>query len=232
MLYGAYQARKAIREKDECILVEGYTDVISLHQAGIENVVASSGTALTVEQIGLIKRNTNNIKILYDGDPAGIKAALRGLDLVLEQDLNVRIVLLPDREDPDSYLARVGATAFTEYIARQAKDFILFKADLLMQEAGSDPVKRSGVVRDIVTSIAKIPDPVKRSLFVQECARVAQVDEAILMSETNKLVLAQMQKRHAPGREGERSPADVSSDTDAVPVPAGQAPEQEAARKA
>ncbi|HRK79887.1 MAG TPA: DNA primase [Saprospiraceae bacterium] len=232
VLYGAYQARKAIREKDECILVEGYTDVISLHQAGIENVVASSGTALTVEQIGLIKRNTNNIKILYDGDPAGIKAALRGLDLVLEQDLNVRIVLLPDREDPDSYLARVGATAFTEYIARQAKDFILFKADLLMQEAGSDPVKRSGVVRDIVTSIAKIPDPVKRSLFVQECARVAQVDEAILMSETNKLVLAQMQKRHAPGREGERSPADVSSDTDAVPVPAGQAPEQEAARKA
>lgn len=232
VLYGAYQARKAIREKDECILVEGYTDVISLHQAGIENVVASSGTALTVEQIGLIKRNTNNIKILYDGDPAGIKAALRGLDLVLEQDLNVRIVLLPDREDPDSYLARVGATAFTEYIDRQAKDFILFKADLLMQEAGSDPVKRSGVVRDIVTSIAKIPDPVKRSLFVQECARVAQVDEAILMSETNKLVLAQMQKRHAPGREGERPPADVSSDTDAVPVPAGQAPEQEAARKA
>ncbi|HRJ14150.1 MAG TPA: DNA primase, partial [Saprospiraceae bacterium] len=232
VLYGAYQARKAIREKDECILVEGYTDVISLHQAGIENVVASSGTALTVEQIGLIKRNTNNIKILYDGDPAGIKAALRGLDLVLEQDLNVRIVLLPDREDPDSYLAKVGATAFTEYIDRQAKDFILFKADLLMQEAGSDPVKRSGVVRDIVTSIAKIPDPVKRSLFVQECARVAQVDEAILMSETNKLVLAQMQKRHAPGREGERSPADVSSDTDAVPVPAGQAPEQEAARKA
>ncbi|MBE2208353.1 MAG: DNA primase [Saprospiraceae bacterium] len=232
VLYGAYQARKAIREKDECILVEGYTDVISLHQAGIENVVASSGTALTVEQIGLIKRNTNNIKILYDGDPAGIKAALRGLDLVLEQDLNVRIVLLPDREDPDSYLAKVGATAFTEYIDRQAKDFILFKADLLMQEAGSDPVKRSGVVRDIVTSIAKIPDPVKRSLFVQECARVAQVDEAILMSETNKLVLAQMQKRHAPGRDGERSPADVSSDTDAVPVPAGQAPEQEVARKA
>lgn len=232
VLYGAYQARKAIREKDECILVEGYTDVISLHQAGIENVVASSGTALTVEQIGLIKRNTNNIKILYDGDPAGIKAALRGLDLVLEQDLNVRIVLLPDREDPDSYLAKVGATEFTEYIDRQAKDFILFKADLLMQEAGSDPVKRSGVVRDIVTSIAKIPDPVKRSLFVQECARVAQVDEAILMSETNKLVLAQMQKRHAPGRDGERSPADVSSDTDAVPVPAGQAPEQEVARKA
>jgi len=232
VLYGAYQARKAIREKDECILVEGYTDVISLHQAGIENVVASSGTALTVEQIGLIKRNTNNIKILYDGDPAGIKAALRGLDLVLEQDLNVRIVLLPDREDPDSYLAKVGATAFTEYIDRQAKDFILFKADLLMQEAGSDPVKRSGVVRDIVTSIAKIPDPVKRSLFVQECARVAQVDEAILMSETNKLVLAQMQKRHAPGRDGERSPADVSSDTDAVPVPAGQVPEQEVARKA
>jgi DNA primase len=227
VLYGAFQARKAIREKDECILVEGYTDVISLHQAGIENVVASSGTSLTVEQIGLIKRNTNNIKILYDGDPAGIKAALRGLDLVLEQDLNVRIVLLPDREDPDSYLARVGATAFTEYVDRQAKDFILFKAGLLMQEAGTDPVKRSGVVRDIVASISKIPDPVKRSLFVQECARVVQVDEGILMSETNKLVLAQMQKKHAPGREGERPPADNLSDADAVPVPSGQASEQE-----
>lgn len=231
VLYGAFQARKAIREKDECILVEGYTDVISLHQAGIENVVASSGTSLTVEQIGLIKRNTNNIKILYDGDPAGIKAALRGLDLVLEQDLNVRIVLLPDREDPDSYLARVGATAFTEYVDRQAKDFILFKAGLLMQEAGTDPVKRSGVVRDIVASISKIPDPVKRSLFVQECARVVQVDEGILMSETNKLVLAQMQKKHAPGREGERPPADNLSDADAVPVPSGQASEQETGRK-
>jgi DNA primase len=200
VLYGAFQAKKAIREKDECILVEGYTDVISLHQAGIENVVASSGTALTVEQIGLIKRNTPNIKILYDGDPAGIKAALRGVDLVLEQDLNARIVLLPDGEDPDSYLKKVGVDDFREYIDTQAKDFILFKADLLMQDAGTDPVKRTAVVRDIVSSIARIPDPVKRSLFVQECARVVQLEEQILMNETNKMVSAAMHKRQAPGR--------------------------------
>lgn len=223
VLYGAYQARKAIREKDECILVEGYTDVISLHQAGIENVVASSGTALTVEQIGLIKRNTPNVKILYDGDPAGIKAALRGLDLVLEQDLNVRIVLLPEGEDPDSYLGKVGASAFDEYIRKEAKDFILFKAGLLLKEAGADPVKRSGVIRDIVSSIARIPDPVKRSLFVQECARVVQVDEQILMSETNKLVAAQLHKTHAPGRAGEKPATGNVSDTEeAVPIAAGQ----------
>lgn len=233
VLYGAYQARKAIREKDECILVEGYTDVISLHQAGIENVVASSGTALTVEQIGLIKRNTPNVKILYDGDPAGIKAALRGLDLVLEQDLNVRIVLLPDGEDPDSYLSKVGAAAFAAYIETEAKDFILFKADMLLQEAGADPVKRSGVVRDIVSSIARIPDPVKRSLFVQECARVVQVDEQILMSETNKLVAAQLQKKQAPGRENNRPPTGNVSDSDtAAPVAAGQMETDEKARKA
>ncbi len=233
VLYGAYQARKAIREKDECILVEGYTDVISLHQAGIENVVASSGTALTVEQIGLIKRNTPNVKILYDGDPAGIKAALRGLDLVLEQDLNVRIVLLPDGEDPDSYLSKVGAAAFAAYIETEAKDFILFKADMLLQEAGADPVKRSGVVRDIVSSIARIPDPVKRSLFVQECARVVQVDEQVLMSETNKLVAAQLQKKQAPGRENNRPPTGNVSDSDtAAPVAAGQMETDEKARKA
>lgn len=223
VLYGAWQARKAIREKDECILVEGYTDVISLHQAGIENVVASSGTALTPEQIALIKRNTPNVKILYDGDPAGIKAALRGIDLILEQDLNVRIVLLPDREDPDSYLQRVGANAFAEYIEREAKDFILFKANLLMREAGADPVKRSAVIRDIVSSIARIPDPVKRALFVQECARLVQIEEAMLMSETNKLVAAHIQKKQAEASRQEPSGAEKASDAE-TPEPAPSTP--------
>ena len=130
-----FHARKAIQKADECILCEGYTDVISLHQSGIENVVASSGTSLTVDQIRQIKRFTPNIKILYDGDAAGVKAALRGLDLILEEDMNVRVVLLPDKEDPDSYVQRVGATAFQEFIDKQAKDFILFKAQLLMEDA-------------------------------------------------------------------------------------------------
>lgn len=195
VLYGAYFAKRGIRQADECILVEGYTDVISLYQAGIENVVASSGTSLTVEQILLIKRYTPNIKIIYDGDPAGIKAALRGLDLVLEQGMNVKVVLLPDKEDPDSYLQRVGATAFQEYIDQHAQDFILFKAEVLLKEAGNDPVKKAGVIKDIVGSIAKIPDPIIRGLFVRECARVVGVEESLLVQETNKLVTQAFKKK-------------------------------------
>ena len=188
VLYGAYFAKKSIRKEGECILVEGYTDVISLHQAGIENVVASSGTSLTVEQIRLIKRYTPNVKIIYDGDIAGVKAALRGLDLVLEQGMNVKVVLLPEGEDPDSYLQSVGATAFKEYIDQQAQDFILFKAKVLLKEAGDDPVKKAGVIKDIVDSIAKIPDPIIRGLFVRECAKVVGVEEELLVAETNKRV--------------------------------------------
>lgn len=184
-LYGAHQARKSIRQKDECIMVEGYTDVISLHQAGIENVVASSGTSLTVDQINLVKRFTPNIKILYDGDAAGVKAALRGLDLVLEQDLNVKVVLLPEGEDPDSYLQKVGVTAFTEYLDQQANDFILFKTQLLMEEAADDPVKKANLIKDIVGSIARIPDAIKRSLYIKQCASVMGIDEDILIQETN-----------------------------------------------
>ncbi|HMQ91424.1 MAG TPA: DNA primase, partial [Flavilitoribacter sp.] len=149
VLYGAFFAKQAIRQQDECILVEGYTDVISLHQAGIQNVVASSGTSLTTDQIRLIKRYTPNVKIIYDGDFAGIKAALRGVDLLLEQDLNVRIVLLPEGEDPDSYLQSVGAAVFSDYIADKSKDFVLFKADLLMKETAGDPIRRSEVIKDI-----------------------------------------------------------------------------------
>jgi len=195
ILYGAYFAKRDIRKLDECILVEGYTDVISLHQAGIENVVASSGTSLTEGQILLIKRFTPNIKILYDGDAAGIKAALRGLDLVLEKDMNVKVVLLPDGEDPDSYLQSVGATAFKEYIDKQAKDFILFKTDLLLSEVGADPVKRAGLVHDIVASIARVPDPFKRAFYIKECARVMELEEEVLIAETNKVVKNILQKR-------------------------------------
>lgn len=196
VLYGAYFAKTAIRKQDECILVEGYTDVISLHQAGIENVVASSGTSLTIEQIRLIKRYTPNVKILFDGDNAGIKAALRGVDMLLEQDLNIRVVILPEGEDPDSYLKKVGSTAFQEYInGEEAKDFILFKADLLLKEAGNDPIKRAGLIKEIVASIARVPDPLKRSLFVKECARLFDVGEELLINETNKAVSAQLKRR-------------------------------------
>lgn len=194
-LYGAHQARKSIRKNDECILVEGYTDVISLHQAGIENVVASSGTSLTVEQIGLIKRYTPNVKILYDGDAAGVKAALRGLDLVLEQDLNVKVVLLPEGEDPDSYMQQVGITAFQEYLSSQANDFILFKTQLLMKEADGDPIKKTKLIKDIVGSIARIPDDIKRSLYIKQCASVMDIDEAILIQETNNVGNALLRKK-------------------------------------
>jgi len=196
VLYGAYFAKGPIRKQDECILVEGYTDVISLHQAGIENVVASSGTSLTTGQIHLIKRYTSNVKVLFDGDPAGIKAALRGIDMLLEQDLNVRIVILPEGEDPDSYLKKVGTEAFKDFInGEEAKDFILLKADLLLKEAGNDPIKRTGIIKEIVQSIARVPDPLKRSLFVKECSRLFEVDEDILINETNKAVAGQMKRR-------------------------------------
>ncbi|NUO01822.1 MAG: DNA primase, partial [Saprospiraceae bacterium] len=193
-LYGAFFAKRAIRQEDECILVEGYTDVISLHQSGIENVVASSGTSLTVEQARLIRRYTPNVKILYDGDFAGIKAALRGVDILLEQDLNVRIVLLPDGEDPDSYLQQVGVEVFKTFISQASQDFIAFKADLLMKEAGNDPVKKSHVIKDIISSIAKIPDPIKRMVYIRECSRIAQVSEQVLVNEMNKLVMQQVNK--------------------------------------
>ncbi len=196
VLYGTHLAKRAIRQQDECILVEGYTDVISLHQAGIENVVASSGTALTSEQIRLIKRYSQNIKILYDGDPAGLKAALRGLDMVLEQDLNVSVVVLPEGEDPDSYVRNAGTTAFKEYLQEKSKDFILFKVELLLQDAGDDPVRKTAAIKDIVSSIARVADPLKRSLFVKECARLVEVEEQLLVNETNKLLSRRLKSQH------------------------------------
>lgn len=194
VLYGLYFAKKAIREDDNCYLVEGYADVLSVHQAGIENVVASSGTSLTVEQIRLISRFTKNITILYDGDAAGIKASLRGLDMILEEGLNVKVVLFPDGDDPDSYVRKVGTAAFKSHIEKNKKDFILYKTDMLLGEAGNDPIKKSEVIREIVESIAKIPDSIKASVFIKECSHILQIDERSLISELNKMRLAKAKK--------------------------------------
>lgn len=212
-LYGAFQAKKAIRQLDECLLVEGYMDVISLYQAGIENVVASSGTSLTEGQLQLIRRNTQNLKILYDGDPAGIKAALRGLDLALEQDLNVKICLLPDGHDPDSYVQEFGGEQFTKYTTENAKDFIFFKTDLLLEETKGDPIKRAGLVKDIVGSIAKIPDTIKRSVYLRECSTLLQVPEQALYSEANKLITNTLKKRE------EKAARQPSAASDVPPPP-------------
>jgi DNA primase len=194
VLYGLYQAKKAIRDADNCYLVEGYADVLSVHQAGVENVVASSGTSLTIEQIRLIGRFTQNVTILYDGDAAGIKASLRGLDMILEEGLNVKVVNFPDGHDPDSYMHKVGAGAFKIYIENSRKDFILYKVDILLKEAGNDPIKRAGIIRDIVESIAKIPDNIKASVFIRECSRLLQVEERMLLTELNKMKSAKSKK--------------------------------------
>lgn len=186
VLFAMNFAKQPIRKEDECVIVEGYTDVITLHQNGIENVVASSGTSLTEGQIRLVKRYTDNIKIIYDGDAAGIKAALRGMDLVLEQDMNVKLVLLPEGHDPDSYLKEVGTDAFKAYLKENEHDFVIFKINLLLQEAGNDPIQKTVVLRNIVGSIAKIKDPLKRALYIQQCSRLMEIDEQAIISATNK----------------------------------------------
>jgi DNA primase len=195
ILYGIYQAKTTIRNLDECLLTEGYTDVISLHQNGIENAVASSGTALTDNQIRLIKRFTDNITVLYDGDSAGIKAALRGIDLLLAQGMNVKAVVFPDNEDPDSYVKKVGGEAFKKYISDNSKDFITFKTELYLGEAGTDPIKRAGVIRTVVESISKIPDAIKRSVFFKQTSQLMGISEDILISESNKILLTQQKSK-------------------------------------
>jgi DNA primase len=194
-LYGIFQAKQQIRQEDSCYLVEGYTDVISLHMAGISNVVASSGTALTEEQIQLVSRFTKHITILFDGDPAGIKASLRGIDMVLEKGLNVKIVLLPESEDPDSYARKIGAKAFQDYLKANTQDFIKFKATLLMQSAQEDPIRKAGAIKEIVQSIASIPDAVKRAVLIQQCSKLLSIDEAVLNAEQNKLILRKEQEQ-------------------------------------
>ena len=186
IVYGIYQAKGEIIKKENCFVVEGYTDVISLHQAGIHNVVASSGTSLTVEQIRLVKRYTNNLTIMYDGDDAGIKASFRGIDLVLEEGMNVRTVLFPDGEDPDSYSKKLGEEDLNEFIESNQKDFIQFKAQLLAEEAKGDPIKTAGLIKDIISSIALIPDPIMRNLYVRQCSSIMDMDEEVLMMELNR----------------------------------------------
>ncbi len=189
ILYGSYFARMAIDKANECLLVEGYTDVVSLHQAGIENVVASGGTSLTIDQLRLIKKYTNNLTIIYDGDSAGIKAALRGLDLALEESLNVRLVLIPNNEDPDSYVNKVGATAFNEFIAASKKDFILFQLEVLLKEAGTDVNKKRDIVNQIAESLSKInraEDFTKQQDYIRQCAALLKIDETGFTNLVNK----------------------------------------------
>lgn len=191
-LYGLFQAKQTIVRKDHCFLVEGYMDVIGMHQAGIENVVASSGTALTRGQIRLIRRFTNNITILYDGDAAGIKAAIRGIDMFLEEEMNVKVVLLPDDEDPDSFARSRSASEFGEFIAGHETDFIRFKTQLLLKEVGDDPVKRADLISDMVRTIAIIPNNISRAVYIRECAAMMTIDEQVLINEVNKIRLGKV----------------------------------------
>jgi len=186
-LYGIYFAKQAIVKQDRCFLVEGYTDVISMHQCGIENVVASSGTSLTPGQIRLIHRFTENVTVIYDGDAAGIKASIRGIDLLLEEGLNIKVLLLPDGDDPDSFARKHNASDFIDYVQQNSSDFIRFKTNLLLADAGNDPVKRAGLVLDIVRSISIIPNTAIRGEYVKECSTLLNVEEQMLYYEINKL---------------------------------------------
>jgi DNA primase len=192
ILYGIYQAKKEIAKQDNCYLVEGYTDVISFYQSGIENVVASSGTALTSDQIRLVNRLTKNITVLFDGDAAGIRASIRGIDLILEQGMNVKVVQFPDGEDPDSFAKSHSDIELKEYLESSAQDFINFKVSLLLKDSNNDPIKKASVIRDIVTSISKIPDGIQREVYVQECSRIMDISERVLFSE-----LAQILKKES-----------------------------------
>ena len=195
ILYGIHQARQAIRNEELCYLVEGYTDVISMHQSGVTNVVASSGTSLTKEQIQLISRYTQNITVLYDGDNAGIKASFRGIDLILAHDLNVQAVVFPEGEDPDSYAKQIGPEAFKNYLEENAKDFITFKTDVLIGgEDKVDPIKKVKVIREIVESIALIPDGIKRSVYIKSCSDQLEIEEQVLISELNKILIQNRRK--------------------------------------
>jgi DNA primase len=191
ILYGSYFARQAIDKADECLLVEGYTDVVSLHQAGIENVVASGGTSLTTDQLRLVKKYTNNLTIIYDGDAAGVKAALRGLDMALEEGLNVKLVLIPDKEDPDSYVNKVGAAAFRDFVQKNKKDFILFQLEVALTDAGNDSTKKADVVNKMAETISKInkaEDFTKQQDYIKQCSEILKIDESGLHALVNKFI--------------------------------------------
>ncbi len=193
-LYGIFFAKKSIVQRDNCYLVEGYTDVISMHQTGIENVVSSSGTSLTIEQIRLIGRYTKNITVLFDGDAAGIKASMRGIDLILEEGLNVRVVLFPDGDDPDSYSRKHSTSDTLDFITANAKDFVVFKTGLLLSEVQNDPVRKAGLIRDIVETISKIPDPIIRTMYTRQCSVMLEIPEPVLVTELNKMRRQQLKK--------------------------------------
>lgn len=222
ILYGSYFARQAIDKADECLLVEGYTDVVSLHQAGVENVVASGGTSLTPDQLRLVKKYTDNLTIIYDGDSAGIKAALRGMDLAFEAGLNVKLVLIPDNEDPDSYVNKVGADAFREFIAANKKDFILFQLSVSLKDAGTDSAKKAALVNQVAETISKInkaEDFTKQQDYIKQCAEILKIEESGLHTLVNKFIRDKITKeenrsaRENPVENIIDSPADVNEDT-------------------
>lgn len=204
VLYGIFQAKQAIAKQDNCYLVEGYTDVIQFNQSGIENVVASSGTALTPDQIRLINRLTNNVTVLYDGDAAGLRASIRGIDLILEQGMDVRVCTFPEGEDPDSFAKKSSFEELKNYLESNTTDFIQFKANLLMQEAQNDPIKKANLINDMIVSISKIPDAIKREVYVQECARIMDVSETVIYNSLAQLVAVDVTKANKKFVEEER----------------------------
>ncbi len=213
-LYGIYFAKQAIVKQDRCFLVEGYTDVISMHQSGVENVVASSGTSLTPGQIRLIHRFTNNITVLYDGDMAGIKASIRGIDMLLEEGMNIKVCLLPDGDDPDSFARKHNATEFQNFIQEHETDFIRFKAQLLMEDAGKDPMKRAELINDIVRSIAVIPEAIVRDVYIKECGQLLRIEDKLLVSEVAK-------RRELQAEKGNKS---IASNNAPTPQPGEMPP--------
>lgn len=221
VLYGLYLAKKSIVDHDNCFLVEGYADVIAMHQAGVENVVSSSGTSLTAGQIRLISRFSKNVTLLFDGDAAGVKASLRGADMLLQEGLNVKVLLFQDGRDPDSFIKEYGAAKFKKYVEENNQDFISFKTHVLLKDAGADPIKRAGVIREVVESIALIPDQIKAAVFVRECSQLLEIEERVLIAELNSMKIGQSRKasqqqqqtlrqQQSSGQEG--PPADLFAD--------------------
>jgi len=227
VLYGTYFARQSIDKLNECLLVEGYTDVISLHQAGVENVVASSGTSLTQDQLRLIKKYTNNLTIIYDGDAAGVKAALRGLDMAVEEGLNVKLVLLPEKEDPDSYVQRIGAAAFREFIEENKQDFVLFKLQISLKDAGNDSAKKSQLVNEIAETISKIDkaeDFTRQQDYIRQCSQLLKIDEQGLITLVNKFIRERLTKREQQSnRNAPAAPAEELSDEAIAAMEAAEA---------
>ena len=221
-LYGMYQAKQAIVKQDRCYLVEGYTDVISMHQSGVENVVASSGTALTTQQIKMIHRFTNNLTVLYDGDAAGIKASLRGIDMLLEEGMNIKVCLLPDGDDPDSYARKHNSTEFQDFIKEHETDFIRFKTNLLMEDAGQDPIRRAELISNIVQSISVIPEAIVRDVYIKECAQLLHVEDRLLVSEVAKRREKEAERKaEQRERERRRTTADAPATASETAIPDG-----------